>query len=58
MRLPCFFVLGLVALPSFALEYPDPPDAAAKAHLAVILNAAFPQTEPVLIGQALQAMAV
>lgn len=35
-----------------------PADAAAKAHLAVILNAAFPQTEPVLIGQALQAMAV
>lgn len=34
MRLPCFFVLGLVALPSFALEYPDPPDAAAKALVA------------------------
>jgi uncharacterized protein (TIGR02444 family) len=35
-----------------------PADAVAKAHLAVILNAAFPQAEPASIGQALQARAI
>jgi hypothetical protein len=35
-----------------------PADTVAKAHLAVILNAVFPQAEPASIGQALQAIAV
>ena len=34
MRLPCLFVLGLASLPAFALEYPDPPNPAAKALVA------------------------